>query len=202
MNFIAHSLTTLLMNIMTNTNSPVDASLDAALENLADISVGQTPSMWPLAWGWWVLILLLAVILFGIFWITTRYINKHKLKRSALKAVENISDSESQALSKLHAILRSAVMHYFPFENLNSLQGWAWQERLQASAKHYKKVDEQCLTQLSQLEASLYTKQPSISVNDAKSAVYLWIKYCLPPAAAELDSSATVIPGRKGEQHV
>jgi hypothetical protein len=202
MNFITHSLSNLLMNIMTNTNTPADASLDAALENLADISVGQTPSIWPLAWGWWVLILLIVVIIFGIFWIATRYINKHKLKRSALKAVKNISDSEAQALSKLHAILRSAVMHYFPFENLNSLQGHEWQERLQVSAMHYKKVDEQCLTQLSQLEASLYTKQPSISVDDAKSAVYLWIKHCLPPAAAELQSPETVTPGRKGDQYV
>jgi hypothetical protein len=197
-----NSVTNLLMKITTNTNSSVDASLDAALANLADISVGQTPSIWPLAWGWWVLILLVAFVIFGIFWIATRYFNKHKLKRSALKAVENISDSESQALSKLHAILRSAVMHYFPSENLNSLQGSAWQERLQVSAMHYKKVDKQCLLQLTQLEASLYTKKPSIAVDDAKNAVYLWIKHCLPPASAELQSTEPFVPSRKGDKHV
>ncbi|MFB0911896.1 MAG: DUF4381 domain-containing protein [Glaciecola sp.] len=202
MNFMSHSLAALVMNTMTNTKNPADASLDAALANLADISVGETPSMWPLAWGWWLLILLVVVIIFGISWIAIRFINKHKLKRSALKAAKNISDSESQALSKLHAILRSAVMHYFPSENINSLQGLAWQKWLQDSAKHYKKVDEQCLTQLRQLEASLYTQQPSISVYDAKSAVYLWMNYCLPPATTELQSLATVVPGGKGDQHV
>nr|WP_297349383.1 DUF4381 domain-containing protein [uncultured Glaciecola sp.] len=202
MNSVTNSITNLLINITTNTNSSVDASLDAALANLADISVGQTPSIWPLAWGWWVLILLVVVIIFGTFWIATRYFNKHKLKRSALKAIENISHSESQALSKLHAILRSAVMHYFPFENLNSLRGLAWQERLQVSAKQNKQVDEQCLLQLTQLEASLYTKKPSISVDDAKNAVYLWIKHCLPPASAELQNTETSVPSRKGDKHV
>jgi hypothetical protein len=197
-----NSITSFLMNILANTNSPAEASLDAALANLADISVGQTPSIWPLAWGWWVLILLVAFVIFGIFWIATRYFNKHKLKRSALKAVENISDSESQALSKLHAILRSAIIHYFPSENLNSLQGSAWQELLQVRSKHSKKVDEQCLIQLTQLEASLYTKKPSITVGDAKSAVYLWIKHCLPPAAAALQNSETLLPSGKGDQHV
>jgi hypothetical protein len=187
---------------MANTNSPVDASLDAALANLADISVGQTPSIWPLAWAWWVLILLVVLVIVGIFWIAARHINKHKFKRSALKAIENISGSESQALPKLHAILRSALIHYFPSENLSSLQGPVWQERLKFTAKHYKKVDEQCLSQLTQLEASLYTKKPSITVDDAKSAVYLWIKCCLPPAAAELQNPETVVPSSKGNQHV
>lgn len=183
-------------------NSPADDSLDSALQGLADISLGQAPSIWPLAWGWWVLILLIIFAIVGIYWIVAWYISKHKFKRSALKAVLNISSSEPQALSTLHAVLRSSIIHYFPSESINSVQGQAWHELLQSKAKPHKKVGQQCLTQLTQLEASLYAKIPSISVDDAKQAVYLWIKHCLPPSTAELIKPETVKTDNKGVQHV
>jgi len=63
---------------MASTNNPADASLDAALQSLADISLGQTPSIWPLAWGWWILILLVIFAIVGIYWIVARYISKPK----------------------------------------------------------------------------------------------------------------------------
>jgi hypothetical protein len=190
------------INRMASTNSPADGALDAALQSLADISPGQTPSIWPLAWGWWVLILLIVFAIVGIYWIVARYISKNKFKRSALKAVLNVSSSEPQALSTLHAVLRSSIIHYFPSESINSLQGQAWHELLQLKAKPHKKVDQQCLTQLTQLEASLYAKLPSINVDDAKQAVYLWIKHCLPPSTAELIKPETVETDNQGVQHV
>jgi len=210
MNSISQFLTDSLTNFfshwcidtMANTGGPANASLDAALENLADISVGHTPSIWPLAWGWWVLILLLLSAIVGIFWIVSRYISKHKFKRRALKAIEKISGNEPQALSTLHAILRSAIIHYFPFDNLTSLQGPVWQELLQVKAKAHKKVDQQCLTHLTQLEASLYTRAPSVTVDDAKNAVYLWITYCLPPSGSALPNAEIVALSNKGDQHV
>jgi hypothetical protein len=187
---------------MASTNNPADASLDAALQSLADISLGQTPSIWPLAWGWWILILLVIFAIVGIYWIVARYISKHKVKRRALKAVLNMSNNEPHALSALHAVLRSSLMHYFPSESINSLQGPAWHELLQLKAKPHKKVDQQCLAQLTQLEASLYTKVPSINVDDAKQAVYLWIKHCLPPSTTELIKSETLDTDNKGVLHV
>jgi hypothetical protein len=191
-----------LINSSASTNSPADVSLDSALQSLADISLGQTPSIWPLAWGWWVLILLTIFATVGIYWRVARHISKHKFKRSALKAVLNISSREHQALSTLHAVLRSSIIHYFPSESINSVQGQAWHELLQSKAKLHKKVGQQCLTQLTQLEASLYAKIPSINVDDAKQAVYLWIKHCLPPSTAELMKPETVQTDDKGVQHV
>jgi hypothetical protein len=168
----------------SNTSAP-NAQLDAALANLADISLGKSPDIWPLAWGWWVLIVLAIAVIVGLTWFTRQYIRKHKYKRDALKAISMIDDNTNQGLRKLHVILRRVVIHYMPSEHINSLQGQAWQNFLQTTARGSKKIEQQSFTHLKELEASLYTKEPSITASDAKAAVYLWIKHCLPPASSQ-----------------
>ncbi len=196
------SLTGDFINNILDVNAQTNPGLEAALENLADVSLGQTPSIWPLAWGWWLVIVFAILALAGFVWFVTAYIRKHKFQRKALKAINNIKNNEQQALASMHAILRRAVMHYFRSQEINSLQGDSWQQFLHDQAKFTKKIDHRHLAQLAQLESSLYTKEPSINVGDAKQAVTLWIKYCLPPAASELPSSKAIHIDRQGVQHV
>jgi len=183
-------------NIATGTNE----QLDAALANLADISVGQTPSIWPLAWGWWVLLAFTVFLLVGLVWLTFGYYKKRIIKRSALKDIANLEASAPQCLQKLHAILRSAVIHYFPNENISSLHGNDWQNFLHDSAVKPTKLDKHYMSQLKELEASLYSKTPSINIIDAKGAASWWIKHNLPPAkkASEPSQHGTAL----GVQHV
>ncbi len=197
-----NSLTNDLINNILDVNAQANPGLEAALENLADVSLGQTPSIWPLAWGWWFVIVVAILALAGISWFVAVYIRKHKFQRKALTAVNNITNNEPQALVSLHAVLRRAVMHYFGTQEISSLQGEAWQHFLQNKAKHTKKINEKSLEQLAQLESSLYTKEPSINVDDAKQAVSLWIKHCLPPAASELSTSSPILTDKQGVQHV
>ena len=190
------SLFTYLSNNITSSNG----QLDAALENLADISVGQTPSMWPLAWGWWVLIALITVLLAMIIWQAIEFARKRKVKRRALKAIANIEEHDVKSLQKLHAILRSAIIHYFPNENISGIQGHAWQTFLHERMSSSLKANSDVIAQLKALESSLYTKSPSISANEAKEAVSLWIKHSLPPAK---NASAPSQNGtEQGVQHV
>jgi|GEM_PF-624671 len=187
---------------MLGMNAQANPGLEAALENLADVSLGQTPSIWPLAWGWWIVIVLAIITLAVSFWLFTAHIRKHKFKRQALRAVHRVASNETQALANLHAVLRRAAMHYFGAQNINSLQGESWQQFLQDRAKHAKKIDHESLNQLAQLESSLYTKLPSISVENAKQAVALWIKYCLPPAVSEVPRAAAFPTKNQGVEHV
>ena len=197
-----NSPTNYLISKLLDTNTQANPGLDAALENLADVSLGQTPSIWPLAWGWWVIIVLVILVMVSIVWFVAAYIRKHQFKRRALQAVNNIVNDEPQALANLHAVLRRAAIHYFGSKEINSLQGEAWQRFLQDKAKRTSKIDEKSLAQLAQLESSLYTKEQSIQVDDAKQAVTLWIKHCLPPAASELASAEGVYTDKRGVQHV
>lgn len=163
---------------MNNTANP----LDAALENLADITLGQTPSIWPLAWGWWVLIVASLLILSGAFWLLLNRIRKLKMKRRALQAVSVIDEHDKQALRKIHVVLRNAATHYLPLSDISGLQGNAWQGFLSAQASPHKKVTHEVLANIAQLESSLYTKTPSISVEEAKKSVSMWLRHCLPPS--------------------
>lgn len=197
-----NSLTNNFINNILDLNAQANPGLEAALENLADVSLGQTPSIWPLAWGWWFVIVVAILALAGISWFVAAYIRKHKFQRKALSAVNNISNNQPQALVNLHAVLRRAVMHYFSSQEINSLQGGSWQQFLQDQAKYTKKIDDKSLAQLAQLESSLYTKVPSINVGDAKQAVALWIKHCLPPAASAIPRSKPIHVNNQGVQHV
>lgn len=198
MNSITHYLTDNLANVSSQANP----SLDAALGNLADVSLGQTPSIWPLAWGWWFVIIFVILALVGISWFVAAYIRKHKFQRKALKAINRITNNEPQALASLHAVLRSAVMHYFGSQQINSLQGESWQQFLQDKAKYTKKINGKSIAQLAELESSLYTKDPTISVDDAKQVVKLWVQHCLPPAKSGILAPKLIHIDKQGVQHV
>ena len=194
---------------MSNANT----SLDAALEGLADVTLGSSPSIWPLAWGWWVLIIPTIVLIAALVIFVVKYRNKRRIKSKALAAVIQINESDPQALRKLHSILRAAVMHYFPAKNVSKLHGSAWQEFLVSKAKGQKRITKQITAELMALESSLYTKNPSISLADAKQSVTGWIQCCLPPskvsdnaaadAAADNDTSIYKNDSKnQGVQHV
>ncbi|MFT5541349.1 MAG: hypothetical protein ACI97K_001923 [Glaciecola sp.] len=192
---------------MNNANT----SLDAALEGLADVTLGSSPSIWPLAWGWWVLIILTIVLIAALVIFVVKYRNKRRIKSRALAAIVQINESEPQALRKLHSILRAAVMHYYPAKNVCKLHGSAWQEFLVSKAKGQKRITQQITAELMALESSLYTKNSSISIADAKQSVTVWVQCCLPPskvsgnAATAADNDTSIYKNdskSQGVQHV
>lgn len=160
--------------------SSSNPQLDEALADLADISLGRTPSIWPLAWGWWALIVITTLVLVAAAWLMVMYIKKNKQKRKALRAIQQIDESSAQAFTQLHAILRSTAIHYYGPEQISGLQGSAWQTFLSSKTTHNKSISQDLARKLSQLETSMYKRTPSIAVNDAKNAVAQWIKQCVP----------------------
>lgn len=166
---------------MNNTNP----SLDKALENLADITLGESPSIWPLAWGWWALIIFMLAAITTLVILIINCRKKREIKRKALVAIEQINESEPQALRKLHAILRSAAVHYYPKHNISKLHGEAWQHFLVSQASGQKRITNDVTEGLINLESSLYTKSTSISMSEAKQSVRVWIQCCLPPSNSD-----------------
>jgi hypothetical protein len=179
--------------------SSTNPSLDSALADLADITLGQSPSIWPLAWGWWAIIIATIVLIAVITLLTVTYRSKRKIKRKALIAINKISENELHALRKLHAVLRAAVMHYYPEEDVSKLHGEAWQGFLISQGNRQKRVTNDITTNLKALESSLYTKTAAISVTDAKQSVATWLQCCLPSSNARLIKKDSE---KQGEQHV
>ncbi|MDT0580976.1 DUF4381 domain-containing protein [Brumicola blandensis] len=156
--------------------------LDQALENLADISVGNEVSYWPLAWGWWVLIIVACMTLIAASYATIKYRQKRRVKRKALLTLRAIPLTETSALEEIHHVLRAACIHYFPNKNLSAMHGQAW---LQFLFSQHDLNDTQKNT-LRLLTESLYQADVNIDPESASNAVNEWLNKALPPRSQDV----------------
>ena len=117
------------------------AESQAVLAKLHDIHLPAPIGWWPLAPGWYFLLLLgLILIALDIYFIRRQYIHG-QAKRQALKLLEMYEqtyrrEQNSQASSmKVSELLRRVALVYFPREEVASLQGEAWLEFLNKTSK-------------------------------------------------------------------
>jgi len=94
---------------------------------LADIHTPTAISLWPIAYGWWILaaLLILTVIL------AVKIINKRRNKRIqrhyALDALNAINLQDFSAGQQINEVLKRAAMVYYSREQVASLTGKKWQ---------------------------------------------------------------------------
>ncbi|MCW8982995.1 MAG: DUF4381 domain-containing protein [Gammaproteobacteria bacterium] len=102
---------------------------------LRDIHLPEPNSWWPPAPGWWLILLLLVVVVAIVWWAKNRY-RQRALLRSAmrqLKAIQAtyIKDQNSQSLlGELSELVRRVMISHYHQEDVSSLVGKAWVERL------------------------------------------------------------------------
>lgn len=96
------------------------------LAQLKDIHPPSEVAAWPLAWGWWVLIILAAVciISMAVWWRRQRQFNA--ARRQAQQAVREISVSHNDWPSQINQVLKRTAMAYFPAETMSGLYGQRW----------------------------------------------------------------------------
>lgn len=109
------------------------------LAQLRDIHLPDAVGLWPLAWGWW---LLLALVLLGFttgiwFWLHRRWQNRYR--HQAIAELERALDHYSEHgdiaeyLQELSIVLRRAALSAFPRTRVAGLKGMAWLEFLDAT---------------------------------------------------------------------
>jgi len=102
---------------------------------LKDIHLEGSPSFWPPAVGWWILLTLLIVATVALFIaIRSKLRHKAKLRRqrekllSKLKTYEEklIKNPTSEAIADINTLLRQLAINYYPRSSTSSLTGLDW----------------------------------------------------------------------------
>ncbi|MDT8387105.1 MAG: DUF4381 domain-containing protein [Thiogranum sp.] len=102
---------------------------------LRDIHLPEPVSWWPPAPGWWLLLILLA-LLGALGYALYRRHRRRALQRSAQQALRDIaarwqqSGNAAQLASELSILLRRLCLSRFPREQVAGLTGSAWLQRL------------------------------------------------------------------------
>lgn len=105
---------------------------DALLASLKDIHLPPPIGWWPLAWGWFVLMACVILLLVGIVvWVRRHYLQT-RAKRQALhllelfqKQYQHNNDSQ-RACARISELLRRVAMAYYPRLEVASLMGNDW----------------------------------------------------------------------------
>jgi len=147
------------------------------LAQLQDIHLPQQVHNYPLAPGWWVLLIVISIIAAVLLVKAVKYWRLNKQKRFALR---QLSQSPIPNNAQIIAILKWTTMNYFPRKSSASLFGRQFQQFLteQLPEKHQQQFTEQCGDAFDHL----YQKESGDDSNIALSqAAILWLKKALPP---------------------
>jgi len=153
---------------MANDLAAADAATTPPLP-LAPLHLPAEPSAWPLAWGWWLIILITLGALIACGLGLYRYQIKRRAKQQALNKL-----AQCQSVSEAHNILRQAAMSYFPRQQVAALTGQAWYQFLDGQLSQ-----SQFAPQQARWEQALYRENSADRelIEQAKG----WVKKALPP---------------------
>lgn len=119
------------------------AALEQALAGLRDIHSPPPPGFWPLALGWWLLILF-AILLPIVIWFVAAKLKARRerlrVRKLALAEFEQLiaawkeEPAPAKVLPQLALLLRRAAIAKFGHSQVSSLSGEAWKSFLQLKA--------------------------------------------------------------------
>ncbi|MCW8107781.1 DUF4381 domain-containing protein [Alteromonas ponticola] len=147
------------------------------LAQLQDIHVPESVSAWPLAWGWWVLILLALVgMAVTIYWLYKRH-QFFQAKRQAIREIQALQANQPDWAQQQNAILKRTASYYYDTQNVAALYGQRWQQfLLECLAQNAKKS--KTVSGLNQLQQALYQPQPlnADHFESCQRACLTWLK--------------------------
>ncbi|MGK0271279.1 MAG: hypothetical protein ACI88H_001937 [Cocleimonas sp.] len=105
--------------------------MDPQLPQLKDIHLPDTPDIWPLALGWWLLLLLTLGLVVWIFLKAKKQLNIKKHKRMLFDELAQLEKKLKDSPNKNHVaeaniLLRRLALVYYPTKKVASLTGSDW----------------------------------------------------------------------------
>lgn len=158
-------------------------AVNPALASLQDIQTPVEIGLWPIAYGYWILIAIALISLIAIY----VYVNKRRTqsaaKRAALIALAELDIETPNYIANVSAVLKRAAMSYCERDLVASLSGSAWHKWLSQQVK-------QPPTELCQLLSLSYQQQP-LTESQAialKQCAEQWLKNALPLSTTKATS--------------
>lgn len=152
---------------------PMPPQQQDPLAQLRDIHVPEEVNIWPLDWGWWVLIAVVLLVLFGLYKAISAHIRHNKARKQALALVESISEKQNNWPVALNSILKRTAMSYYPTQQVAALYGKQWQAFLTSSLRS---SDKELEGGLAKLVSNIYQATPNPSdFETCKGAVKNWL---------------------------
>jgi hypothetical protein len=175
----------------------MQAATNPALEALKDI---HTPAMienWPIAPGYWlILLILVSTLIFSVIWLKRRYL-RAGAKRAALVELDLLDINSTNISVEINTLIKRAAISYLPREHVAGLQGQTWYAWMDQQVK-------QSTPELHQLLDRRYQRQ-GLTTDEAqklKQLTKLWLKKALPFSAKASNHSHSHIYAEQQEQQV
>ncbi|MEZ9144095.1 DUF4381 domain-containing protein [Vibrio sp. 10N.286.52.C3] len=150
--------------------------------DLSPVIAPDAPTWWPLAWGWWAVIITAIFLISLVFFILKRRKNNQQAKQEALSYFSNSQSQDGLSPSKAQDIVRQAALSYFPREKIAGLSGDDWLKFLDAQLAKPLFVAKQ-----SQWQQALYQDVALMNDEQKKAQQQLvndcetWLRKALPP---------------------
>jgi len=148
---------------------------------LEDIIVPNSVSLWPLAFGWWLLLALIIACFIGAFFVYKRYQKKWRYRKEALNLLKGYQSSLQNTQSALadkdiiikyiECLKRTAISAY-PTQSVQALYGREWIAFLNQQTPSPLFKDELATF----ICESQYKEAITINKHDVYFAVETWIK--------------------------
>ncbi|WP_394167538.1 DUF4381 domain-containing protein [Photobacterium piscicola] len=157
---------------------------------LADIHLHAEPSFWPLAWGWWAVIII-SLVLISCLGYRLHHRNHHlAAKKEALTMLKMYQFEDG--VTAINTLLKQAALSYFPRAVIAPLTGEQWLCFLdqQLSPKYRGFVDQQQLWQQGLFSSKPLTEQ---QFKDCQQQALLWLQHALPVKANNHSNTSMMI---------
>ena len=146
------------------------------LANLQDIQLPEQIHNYPIALGWWILIIsIIALIIF----ITLKILKHKKKAKLQQQAITQLLSNDPNIENTL-TILKWAALQYFPRQEVANLYGKSFQLFLtkQLPQKYKSEFERLCANTL---DNRYQTNLKSEDIQNIHNAALLWLKRALPP---------------------
>lgn len=152
-----------------------------ALAQLKDIHLPTPIGIWPLAPGWWLIIVLATLLTALISYLSWQRYCRNRAKKRALILLDQFKNnydnysSNTQTAAHLSTLLRRVAIAYYPRHDVAGLQGQNWLNFLDS---HYKDThSNQLFSPIANLLLELpYQQKASTDLGPLFLACEKWIK--------------------------
>lgn len=171
--FFSSFLSRFAQSMPPGNQMPMPPQQQDPLAQLRDIHVPTEVNIWPLDWGWWALIAVALLVLFGLYKAITAHIRHNKARKQALALLESISVQQSNWPVALNSVLKRTAMSYYSTQQVAGLYGKQWQAFLTSALKN---GDKKLESDLALLVSNVYQATPNPrDFETCKGAVKNWL---------------------------